>query len=63
MVLKAIYDDYNYSYGETSLIVLKKGSNYIAFDANLAHVFNKDFSYVESLGDLYKVQLGGVDNG
>jgi hypothetical protein len=63
MVLKAIYDDYNYSYGETSLIVLKKGSNYIAFDANLNPIFNKDFSYVESLGDLYKVQLGGVDNG
>ncbi len=63
MVLKAIYDDYNYSYGETSLIVLKKGSNYVALDANLDPVFNKDFSYVESLGDLYKVQLGGVDNG
>jgi hypothetical protein len=63
MVLKAIYDDYSYSYGETSLIILKKGSNYVALDANLAPVFNKDFSYVESLGDLYKVQLGGVDNG
>lgn len=63
MVLKAIYDDYSNSYGETSLIILKKGSNYVALDANLAPVFNKDFSYVESLGDLYKVQLGGVDNG
>jgi hypothetical protein len=63
MVLKAIYDDYSNSYGETSVIILKKGSNYVALDANLAPVFNKDFSYVESLGDLYKVQLGGVDNG
>ncbi len=63
MVLKAVYDDYNYSYGETSLIVLKKGSNYVALDANLDPIFNKDFSYVESLGDFYKVQLGGVDNG
>lgn len=63
MVLKAVYDDYNYSYGETSMIVLKKGSNYVALDANLDPIFNKDFSYIESLGDLYKVQLGGVDNG
>lgn len=63
MVLKAVYDDYEYSYGETSMIVLKKGSNYVALDANLNPIFNKDFSYIESLGDLYKVQLGGVDNG
>ena len=45
------------------MIVLKKGSNYVALDANLDPIFNKDFSYIESLGDLYKVQLGGVDNG
>ena len=63
MVLKAVYDDYSYSYGETSLIILKKGSNYVALDANLDPIFNKDFSYIESLGDFYKVQLGGVDNG
>jgi hypothetical protein len=63
MVLKAVYDDYSYSYGETSLIILKKGSNYVALDANLNPIFNKDFSYIESLGDFYKVQLGGVDNG
>lgn len=64
MVLKAVYDDYEYSYGETSMIVLKKGSNYIGLDANLSSVFNKDFSYIESFGDdLFKVQLGGVDNG
>ncbi|MFM7595037.1 MAG: WG repeat-containing protein [Flavobacteriales bacterium] len=63
MVLKAIYDDYNYSYGETVLIVLKKESNYVGLDANLTPVFKQDFSYIESLGDLFKVQLGGVDNG
>jgi hypothetical protein len=63
MVLKATYDDYNYSYGETSMIVLKKGSNYVGLNENLAPIFDKEFSYIESLGDLYKVQLGGVDNG
>jgi len=63
MVLKATFDDYNYSYGESSMIVLKKGSNYVGLNENLSPIFNKEFSYIESLGDLYKVQLGGVDNG
>ncbi len=63
LVLKAEFDDYSWAYADNTLILLKKGTQWLAYDEDLNKAFDEDYSLIEQLGDLYKVQLGGIDNG
>lgn len=63
LVMKAEYSDYSGGYDSENLLILKKKGEWFAYNESLQPVFPKAFTYIEAINGLYKVQLGGVDNG
>jgi len=61
--LPAVYEDYAWAYGDQSLVLLKKKDEWFALDEELKSPFKGHFTHIETMGDLFKVQMGGVDNG
>lgn len=63
LVMKAEFSDYSGGYDNENLLILKKKGEWFAYNESLQPVFPKAFTYIEAINGLYKVQLGGVDNG
>jgi hypothetical protein len=63
LVMKAEFSDYSGGYDGENLLILKKKDEWFAYNEALQPVFPKAFTHIEAINGLYKVQLGGVDNG